>query len=380
MIRSVAVLLVLLAMAGPAQAQQPAVSGQTHTVLPGETLGDIARQYLGSAAAWQRLFEANQGLISDPNRIQVGMQLQIPGAATPSAQTVQGTPFAEQPAVTVQTLPYESRRELLQSRTFVPGDPVELDLDSRTIFFETQTSSDDGPIVLVQDAALIPAVPPGVFQAAGWVVPSGDSSDRLGVVAGFADDPDGRLAGASIRPFDEVVVDFLGAASPTIGEAFLTYSIRGPLDGVGGVAVPSGIIRITEVQETVVLAEVEGEFSQLQVGHFLAPLRTFPLAPGVHPSESTEGLRATLLAFQAPKVLHLPGDFAFIDQGRTDGLDVGDELIGALGDGEGTVGREVARFQVVGLQDETATVRILSVESPGQLVPGLELVLDRKMP
>ena len=57
----------------------PAPAAQTHTVAKGDTLSAIAKQYLGKANDWPKIFEANRDVLKDPDRIQVGQVLKIPG-------------------------------------------------------------------------------------------------------------------------------------------------------------------------------------------------------------------------------------------------------------------------------------------------------------
>lgn len=49
-----------------------------HTVEKGETLGAIAKHYLGAAGKYMAIFEANKGTLSDPDHISVGQELIIP--------------------------------------------------------------------------------------------------------------------------------------------------------------------------------------------------------------------------------------------------------------------------------------------------------------
>lgn len=61
--------------------------GGTYTVQPGDTLSGIARRMLGDGNLWRSLFNANRGVISDPNRIYPGQVLALPeSAAQPIAQ------------------------------------------------------------------------------------------------------------------------------------------------------------------------------------------------------------------------------------------------------------------------------------------------------
>jgi chromosome segregation ATPase len=56
----------------------PATEPRLHTVMPGETLSTIARDYYGSASRWAEIFEANRDRVPEPNRLGVGTLLRIP--------------------------------------------------------------------------------------------------------------------------------------------------------------------------------------------------------------------------------------------------------------------------------------------------------------
>ncbi len=53
---------------------------ETYTVKAGDTLGKIARQFLGEASAYPAIFEANRDQLSDPDKIKPGQVLKIPQA------------------------------------------------------------------------------------------------------------------------------------------------------------------------------------------------------------------------------------------------------------------------------------------------------------
>jgi nucleoid-associated protein YgaU len=51
---------------------------QTYTVQAGDTLSKISQHFYGEANLYMNIFEANRDKLSDPNKIQPGMQLRIP--------------------------------------------------------------------------------------------------------------------------------------------------------------------------------------------------------------------------------------------------------------------------------------------------------------
>jgi len=53
---------------------------QWHTVVRGDTLSAIAKEAYGNANEYNRIFEANRPMLSDPNKIYPGQKLRIPPA------------------------------------------------------------------------------------------------------------------------------------------------------------------------------------------------------------------------------------------------------------------------------------------------------------
>jgi nucleoid-associated protein YgaU len=62
---------------GPAAGATTA--GKTYTVKAGDTLSQIAKEHLGSAGAYMKIFEANRDKLSDPDKLRPGQVLVIPG-------------------------------------------------------------------------------------------------------------------------------------------------------------------------------------------------------------------------------------------------------------------------------------------------------------
>jgi nucleoid-associated protein YgaU len=57
---------------------RPGAEQKTYTVKAGDTLSKIARELLGDANAYHKIFDANRDQLSDPNKIMPGQKLKIP--------------------------------------------------------------------------------------------------------------------------------------------------------------------------------------------------------------------------------------------------------------------------------------------------------------
>jgi nucleoid-associated protein YgaU len=62
----------------PAAAPPAGQAAKTYTVKAGDTLSKIAKQHYGNSNSYLKIFEANKGLLKDPDKIQVGQVLNIP--------------------------------------------------------------------------------------------------------------------------------------------------------------------------------------------------------------------------------------------------------------------------------------------------------------
>ena len=63
--------------AGASPAAAPATA-KTYTVKAGDTLSAIAKEHLGSAGAYMKIFELNKDQLSDPDKIKPGQVLRLP--------------------------------------------------------------------------------------------------------------------------------------------------------------------------------------------------------------------------------------------------------------------------------------------------------------
>ena len=64
---------------GPAAAAAPAAAApKTYTVKAGDTLSKIAKEHLGNAGSYMKIFELNKDQLSDPDKIKPGQVLRLP--------------------------------------------------------------------------------------------------------------------------------------------------------------------------------------------------------------------------------------------------------------------------------------------------------------
>jgi NitT/TauT family transport system substrate-binding protein len=66
--------------AQPSPAPVRVTKGEEHTVKAGDTLSKLAEQYYGSAAKWEKIYEANREAIKNPNYVFIGQKITIPPA------------------------------------------------------------------------------------------------------------------------------------------------------------------------------------------------------------------------------------------------------------------------------------------------------------
>ena len=67
-------------------------STQTHRIVDGDTLAALAQRYLGSADRAMEIFDANAGLLSDPQLLPIGVELKLPPREPAAPQSLGALP------------------------------------------------------------------------------------------------------------------------------------------------------------------------------------------------------------------------------------------------------------------------------------------------
>jgi hypothetical protein len=336
-----------LCAAVPAAAQHPAAaSAPVHVVRPGDTLWDLARQYLQDPFQWTEIYRVNRGVVSDPHRIFPAERLRIPG----------GTP-----AGSVEAAPAE---QFAGRTVFTPEEPVR-----------------EGRVFATPAPEARSVVAPGDFHRAGLLVreteltPLGVLADVLSPSVVPTEIP------RAIQPYDRVFVRVV-PGRVAVGDRLHFVRAGQRVGAYGRIFESTGLARVEELNGEVATAVVGEMYADVSVGDLAIPVAEFNPAPGATPTAAS-GLEGRLLAFQNPHALHALQDLAFVDLGEASGVKVGDEFAVVLPPEREPWGVRpeivVARVQVVRVTRLTSAVRVTELEHPA-LEPGLPVRLVGKMP
>jgi hypothetical protein len=141
---------------------------------------------------------------------------------------------------------------------------------------------------------------------------------------------------------------------------------------------PTGTLTVTASGPDGVAAEVTDLYARMATDDLVRPLPAFTLTPGAADRPATGDVRAPVIGFGEPHAVQTLGDYLFLGAGSSAGVRVGDvfEVVVDPGaQGEDAAG---GRAQVVTVDGEYATARILHLENP-VFETGVMLRLSRRM-
>lgn len=356
-------LIILAQFSSPRAAEAQVLDlpeGGQHVVVVGNTLWDLAAAFYGDPFLWPRIYEANTDRIDDPHWIYPGQIFRIPddeGNIT-EVMIVSEEPGEQVPA---EGFPEERMDPMVSYR-----EP------ERTKFWRDTTEVNRAA---AEALAQWLAVPRSIFYSAPFLDYT-NGEDALGRVLGFEGAEEVRTERESAFLYDRVVLDLpTGMLAP--GTRLQVYHLEPAREEMEGlVAIPTGVVTVLHRMEDGVVASVEAQYDRMLMGNLVRPLPPYPGVPGAVPQPVQGGPVAETLGYAAVHELHQPGNYMFLDLGRRDGVAVGDEFVVEMGMPEARI---EGRAQIVGVQDEVSTARIVMIRNP-VFLEGVELRLDRKMP
>jgi LysM repeat protein len=351
-----AVLVLATTLTRPGTAQD---QGTTHVVQRGETLALLARRYLGDAERWPEIVSANQGKVSDPNRIPAGIELRIPEAGSEAAQPTP-TPL-ERAAVPAE--PQDREAAPWARHAAVDVYPVD---SGRTVFFGLNMGAGRQGQVRHDEPWEHMAVPPDVFYSAEWLVHGEELPTGQGRLRDFVNMPEARrFQGRMVRPFDRIQLDLEAGFTPSVGDELQVFRAVRRIDGLGWVSKPMGSLTVVEANGESVVGEVNRQFAPIALGDHVRPQPLFPLERGQKAAPVELGsMSATIVGWGELHQIQQFGDIAFLDVGATDGVAVGDEFIVAARADRAFSDNVAGRVQIVGVRESGSSARIVQQDGP----------------
>lgn len=378
--------LVLVAVL-PAAAQEP---GRTHTVKKGDTLWDIAGQYLTDPLLWPEIYRRNTTVVEDPHWIYPGEILQIDGGPAVAAVPAEDTPMPAQDSVAVQpdtqvavivVEPAEDSARISMEPVPDEYDPGKADMSM--LFADTRLSQNLEAVISAYTDQPYRPLRRGEFYSSGFltegqvmpygqflgpVVPSQIASTR---------------SRGSVTLYTEVMVTPPEGAQYSVGDTLLVVRRDRNIENYGDVIVPTGLIRVTDVSQPENRAVVLSSYGPMRSDQKVLPAEPFRDPGEVRPVPVTDGVSARVIASRNPQELKGPQDVIFLDMGSAQGLAPGDLFqFRSEPDGNGNeviLPSPMGVAQVVRVGERTSTARVLTVSQPS-VDPGTLAVQAARLP
>jgi hypothetical protein len=339
-----------LAAVAPLAAQQDTVpEGRVHVVRRGDTLWDIARQYLADPFLWPEIFRMNTDVVRDPARIYPAERLVLPPGVAAAG----------------------------------PREP------EHTVFYQgPRDSPRDRLTVLAAGSANFPVVREGDFFRAGFVVPEGEvrPQGRVREIISPTVVPLSRQP--TVQIYDKLLVSADSGAAPfRIGDRVQFIRPERLMPPYGRLFTPRGIGTVAGVDGGTATVVVVRMYDPIGPGDLVTQAPAFPVPNNVLParaaSASTADLQARLVGFQRQHTLQAIEELAVLDVGRQAGVKEGDEFEVFIPRQRASWGTRpevsLGRVQVVKVTGQTSTVRITHLDQPA-LAVGQPVRRIAKMP
>jgi LysM domain-containing protein len=373
---ALAVVVALPLLAATVRAQDSTTAAQSatsHTVVSGETLWSISQNYFADPLLWPEIYRRNTAVIEDPHWIYPGEVLDLGGINAPT-DTTQIVAQGVTPTDTI--LPAPDTTGLVEAPPPEPEGPG-------TIFdrqAERRQRMQD--VLKSYGHQIYRPVRRGEFYSAGFLT-EGERLPWAEVIGNTKKPAISVLADPTVAGmFEEIAIKSPPQASYHIGDSLLVARIDRELDPWGSVVVPQGVVRVTAVQPTQILAQVIMQFGRIRGGCVALPIEPFKDPGEVRPAAVEQGLEGRVISLRDNHVLASSLQVAFVDKGRADGVAMGDvfEAYRPASSEVGGASEEVrVQLLVVHTREHTASVLVIGMSNPA-LTPGLPVRLIKKMP
>ncbi len=365
--RTAAVALLLatvLPIAAPAQAAKP----ESYTVKAGDTLWSLSRQFLGDPFLWPEIYRLNTMVVEDPHWIYPGEVLRLASSDAVSAVPAVDTPLPGRPdtvALVAAPAPMTSAAPVAVASS--PRPSADDSTDMSALFSQNRRNETMRETLRSYSEQPYRPLRRSEFYSSGFLTEG--RSLPFGHLTGRVTPPQINVVSdrVSANLFTDVTITPPSGATYRIGDSLLIVMLGADVADFGRIAVPTGLVRVTDVANGRYVASVIAVYGPIRNNQMLLPAEHFTDAGTARAVAVADGVQARLLGGVHDRSLNKPLDVLFIDKGAKDGVAQGDifEVRRTRLDGGSTPIPEVmATLQVVHVGDHSATTRVISISSP----------------
>lgn len=351
-------------------------TSQTHTVKKGDTLWDIARQYLGDPFKWPEIYRRNTATIADPDLIYPDQVIIITGdvAASPGtpADTAAGaTPVATPtPGAEMSPMPEQA------------AGPA----PAMTIFNPERFTMVRGTRETLQLRARPQAVRRGDYARAPflWDAAGVTGAGKVGETVQTQSIATTRYA-RPVQIYERVYVTVPASAAGAMNEEYVAFKYGPVLAGEGQVVIPTGVFRLlTAPQNGQAEAMLLTKYEDVYEGQGLIPSDPLQMPANTNPARVEFGLRTSVIYLLSNPVVSSVGQHMILAAGASDGLVPGDQITVQVDMGPDDKGvprapQDIAVLQVTRVTTWGASA-ILIGQTEGVVAPGMAARVSAKMP
>jgi LysM repeat protein len=355
-------------------------TGQTHTVKKGDTLWDIAHQYLNDPFLWPEIYRINTDVVEDPHWIYPNEVLKLPGNAA----------VATTPSGTEVTTVVDERMSPMPSTSLVePPRATGATVFSLSASRRVASASRFGASATAYPH---PAVRVGETFAAPWLDRATGPSDQ-GTIVGSAE-----LSGiASMTPRSRMLneerayISLPKGTVPARGDRFLAFQLGPVLDDGSQIVEPTGVVEVERAENgDASTVRIITQYGNVEAGQGIVPLDHFTLGNDSRPAPLMLGTEGKVVFVGQNSVLPSIQSYVVLSVTAKDGAKIGDQytlyeprrtiLVKGRGDQTATVPEErIALGQVVKVTDHGTTLLLVDQQNPSVKV-GTKARLTARMP
>jgi LysM repeat protein len=377
-----AALLVSALASAPLAAQdstqsQPAPGG-THTVKKGDTLWDIAHQYLNDPFLWPEIYRINTDVVEDPHWIYPNEVLKLP------ANTVATTGGTEVTTVVDDRMSPMPTTSLVEPPRATGSTVFSLSASRRVATVSRFGAS--------ATAFPHPAVRVGETFAAPWLDRVNGPTDQ-GTIVGSAEIPGIASRSPRSRMLNEerAYITLPKDIVPARGDHYLAFRLGPVLENGSQMVEPTGVVEVERAENgDASTVRIITQYSNVEAGQGIIPIDHFTLGNTARPAPLMLGTEGSVVFIAQNSVLPSLQSYVVIDVTAKDGAKIGDQytlyvprrqvLVKGRGDQMATVPEErIALGQVVKVTDRGTTLMLVDQQNPSVKL-GTKARLTARMP